>query len=273
MASAVNALCWTTDPHLEFVSQEERALFAQELNELFADVILITGDIAAAPILGDTLALLANTISKNIYFVLGNHDFYGSSFQKTEDAVHAACSKHGNLHRLTGNEIIDLDGASALIGTDGWADGVAGSGQATTVDINDFRLIRDFARLLDNRARFHFMNDLAFQFTQTLRPTLEIALKQHQTVFLGTHFPPFSEAAWHQGHMSEPDYLPFFASPTMGKMLVEVASHHPTKLLKVLCGHCHSEGRYRHQNIVVDTGGATYGTPKINAVINLVCKN
>ena len=59
---------------------------------------------------------------------------------------------------------------------------------------------------------------------------LESAFEQYESLFLATHVPPFSEAAWHEGRICEPDYLPFFASPTLEEMLIDIAGRHAAKV-------------------------------------------
>jgi predicted phosphohydrolase len=263
----IDSLAWVTDPHFEFLEEAQMKRFCDELNAQPAEGILITGDISNGSGIRQAFTLLSQIVGKPILFVLGNHDRYESSFARTEMIVEACVRNLPNLYRLTGREVIRLAPGHALIGVDGWADGLAGSGRNTTVRINDFPYIYDFQALPDDNARFDLMLELAREFTETLRPALEKALANFRSVLLATHVPPFCEAARHEGRPSEPDFLPFFCSPTLGDMLTDVAQKYPDRRLRVLCGHTHGQGSYSHNNIVVDTGGATYGQPQINSIL------
>jgi predicted MPP superfamily phosphohydrolase len=263
----INSLAWVTDPHFEFLDEARMNRFCFELKDQAAEGILITGDISNGSGISQAVTMLSQIVQKPIFFVLGNHDRYESSFARTEMIVEACVRNLPNLYRLTGREVIRIAPGHALIGVDGWADGLAGSGCNTAVRINDFPYIYDFQELSDDNVRFDFMLKLARKFTETLRPTLEKALANFRSVLLATHVPPFSEAAWHEGRPSEPDFLPFFSSPTLGDMLTEVAQKYPDRRLRVLCGHTHGQGSYSHKNIIVDTGGATYGQPRIGSIL------
>ena len=266
----IGSLAWVTDPHFEFLEEYQAEAFCSELKASSAEGILITGDISNAIGIKQILTLLSQRVSKPIFFTLGNHDRYESSFARTEAIVDACVRKLPNLYRLNGREVIRLAPGHALVGVDGWADGRAGKSRNTPVRINDFYQIYDFQELRDDRARFELMLELARNYTEALRPTIAKAMSKFVHVHLATHVPPFAEATWHEGKQSEPDYLPFFCSPTLGKELTKVAKRYPHSVLRVLCGHSHSKARYTHANIVVDSGGATYGQPRIAETMRFI---
>ena len=77
-----------------------------------------------------------------------------------------------------------------------------------------------------------------------------------------THVPPFREACWHRGQISDDDWLPHFACRAVGEVLVEAMAAHPECEMTVLCGHTHSPGEAQVlPNLRVLTGGAEYGRP------------
>jgi predicted phosphodiesterase len=55
----------------------------------------------------------------------------------------------------------------------------------------------------------------------------------------------------------------------MGNLIKAAAVANPGKIVLVLCGHTHSPGTYRDENIMVFTGGARYGFPGISETIHL----
>jgi 3',5'-cyclic-AMP phosphodiesterase len=168
----------------------------------------------------------------------------------------------------TASQVIPLNKSVALVGVDGWADGLGGEGPATKARINDFYQILDFATEPEPQV-FRQMKERARKYSQALKPSLIKALKQYQTTIIATHVPPYERAAWHEGSPSSADYQPFFSSPTMGNMIKAAAAKHPGKSVLVLCGHTHSPGIYRDGNILVLTAGARYGFPDITKTIHL----
>ena len=260
-------MIWISDPHLEFLEDSDIAAFCRTVDTRSGDSVLITGDISIAPQLARSLEILATSIRKTIYFVLGNHDRYGGSFQTVEELVAKSVRPFANLVRLTGKEIIRLSNQTALIGIDGWACATAGKGRETTIRLSDDTQIEDFRRLPNQDNRFALMLRLAQNYAALLRPTLSTALVEYEEVILATHVPPFVGATWHEGKVSGPDFLPLFSSPTMGKMIEENAVAHLGKSIHVYCGHTHSSGFYQTANIKVWTAGARYNHPEIQGTI------
>jgi len=83
-----------------------------------------------------------------------------------------------------------------------------------------------------------------------------------------THVPPFKASCWHEGQISDDEFLPHFACRAVGDVLVEAMQKHPKCDLTVLCGHTHSPGEATIlPNLLVKTGGAEYGSPCIQELI------
>ena len=82
--------------------------------------------------------------------------------------------------------------------------------------------------------------------------------------------PPFRESWWHEGRISNDDYLPLFACRAVGDRLAAVMRSHPGSSMLVLCGHTHSPGVAQIlPNLEVRTGGATYGEPALVDVLEI----
>jgi 3',5'-cyclic-AMP phosphodiesterase len=264
----IESLTWLTDLHLEFCSHRTRNQLYQAINQAPGEIVVITGDLSAGPHRLAQYTELAEQIRKPVYFVLGNHDRYGTTFASADALVGRVTKLFSHMIRLDGSQVIPLNGSVALVGVDGWADGLGGEGPATKARINDFYQILDFATEPEHRV-FREMKERARKYTQALKPSLFKALKQFQTIIIATHVPPYEGAAWHEGLPSSPDYQPFFSSPTMGNLLKAAAAEYPEKRVLVLCGHTHSPGIYRHGSILVITGGARYGYPEIAKTVHL----
>jgi predicted MPP superfamily phosphohydrolase len=268
MPDDIKSLIWLTDLHLEFCSHQTRHDLFHSVNQAAGEIVVITGDLSAGTHRLAQYSELAEQVRKPIYFVLGNHDRYGTTFANTEAVVARLTTQFSHMVRLDGSQVIPLTESVALIGVDGWADGLGGEGPTTKARINDFYQILDFATDTDLQV-FRAMKERARKYAQALKPSLLKALAQYQTTIIATHVPPYEGAAWHEGAPSSADYQPFFSSPTMGNLIKTAAAEHLGKRVLVLCGHTHSPGVYRDGNILVLTAGARYGFPEISETIDL----
>src|SRR4051812_38267695 len=75
----MSRLAWLTDIHLNFVTPPQVDEFLDEINSLEPDAVLLGGDIGDGTNVVAYLSKIADRIKSSVYFVLGNHDFYGSS--------------------------------------------------------------------------------------------------------------------------------------------------------------------------------------------------
>lgn len=255
-------IIWITDPHFDFLDADRTNEFLGELAGIGNEdgVVVITGDIATGKTLAGVLRMIHERVPR-VFFVLGNHDAYGMSLI---DARVIADGFPGYL--TTGPEPVMLTPVTCLVGHDGWADGRAGNYHASSLMLTDYVLIEELAGL-SQEERFWQLNALGDMAATSARSSLLRALATRPHVILATHVPPFQEACWHKGKISDDHWAPHFSSKVMGEVLVEVMTAHPDKRLTVLCGHTHSPGVYRPTgNITVYTGGAMYGRPRIQAV-------
>jgi predicted MPP superfamily phosphohydrolase len=262
----IRQLAWATDLHLVFLRSAAQREFCESLAQMDADAIAITGDISDGRLLGRHLAMIAESVQKPIFVVLGNHDRYHTTFDEAEEQVARVAAIYPHIHRLTGKEIFELSGHTALVGIDGWADGISGSGQESEVILNDSVMIADFATLTREEG-WKLMEELSQASAQTIQPALESAMQSFAEVILLTHVPPLPEAAWHEGGMSEPDFLPHFCNARLGETLRAACARHPKSKLTVLCGHTHGAGVHSEGNLTILTAGASYGNPRIDRVL------
>ncbi len=117
------------------------------------------------------------------------------------------------------------------------------------------------------QSRWELLKALADESAGHLRRVLPLALAQYRDVVLVTHVPPFREACWHEGGISNDQWLPHFTCHATGQVIMEIMPAHPDNRLTVLCGHTHGQGETQPlQNVQVVTGGAQYGAPAIGRV-------
>ena len=70
---------WLTDIHLNFIGHDRIEAFCRDICAVRPNAILISGDIGEAANVDGYLQRLEASLQMPIYFVLGNHDYYGSS--------------------------------------------------------------------------------------------------------------------------------------------------------------------------------------------------
>jgi len=256
-------LAWVTDIHLNFLTDRAAEAFCAEIGETGTDAILVGGDIGEAPSLLRYLDLLEARIARPIYLVLGNHDFYGGSIQTVRAAVSRRCAGARWLTWLNERDVIELTEDTGLIGHDGWADGRLGTGHGSRVELNDYHLIEDFDGV-PLSARFARLRALGDEAAAHVRRVLPLALGRFRRLIFLTHVPPFRAACWHEGRISDDDFLPHFTCKAVGDVLIDAMRAHPDQELLVLCGHTHGSGVVNVlPNLPVLTGGAEYGRPRI----------
>lgn len=257
---------WLTDIHLNFPAAERPAAFLDRVAALQTNGILLGGDISEWPDGPNYLRMMAERLAQPIYFVLGNHDYYFSSIAKVRDYMERLCEEVPRLVWLTRHEPLALTPSVGLIGHDGWADARYGDYMRSLVMLNDYRYIAELATIdkLERQERLHALGDAA---AAEVLQALPAALERFQRVIFLTHVPPFREACWYDGHISDDDWLPHFACKAMGDALRAVMLDHPERQLTVLCGHTHGRGEAEIlPNLKAYTGGAQYGAPEVQQV-------
>jgi hypothetical protein len=75
-------------------------------------------------------------------------------------------------------------------------------------------------------------------------------------------------ACWHNGRISNKNWLPYFSCKAVGDALLAGMENKPGQADDRALGHTHSSGIYSPQpNIVVRTGAAEYGVPQVPELI------
>ena len=267
-------LVWTTDIHLDHVPTPTRERFLGLVAAQDCDGIVISGDIAESGNVVRYLRLLADAVSVPIFFVLGNHDFYGSSIGATAQEVIRACREDDRLRYLTDMSAVPLAGfgpqdRTYLVGEDRWADATEGNFDQSYVRLNDFVQIRDFHEA-EQATWKKMLGRLGAVSAERLAAKLLALPEDARQVLVVTHVPPFREACWYEGRTTDDDWAPFFVCGQVGRVIRDLSQSRPQCNYSVLCGHTHHSGIANLEaNLTVYTGSACYSKPEIVAIVNV----
>jgi len=270
----MQCLVWGTDVHLEFADEASRSLFAKSIVNQQADALLLTGDIANAKLIDRMLRALQKEIGIPIYFNMGNHDFYGGHISLGRSWAEEITASDVPLFWIEGLGVVELNSDVCLVGVDGWGDGQLGNPRGSNVMLNDWDLIKEFAKedaLYNREARAKLLRRYGDRAGEAIRLTLRKALPKYKRVLLMTHVPPWKEATWHEGAHSDGDWLPWFSCKAVGDAIVEESAKHPDCKVTVICGHTHGNGISK----INDQIEATQAAPSIAAPVcnvHLTCR-
>ena len=176
---------------------------------------------------------------------------------------------------LTQEGVVQLTPNTAMVGHDGWADARLGDFDRSDVLMNDYFLIEELSRwnrdfILDKEGLKRTLQDLGDEAARHFAKVLPEAVRSYRDVIAVIHTPPFREAAWHQGRTSDENWLPHMTCKAAGDVMLGVMQSHPSGKLLVLCGHTHGRGQASIlDNLYVWTGGAEYGSPEIQEIIDI----
>ena len=272
-------LAWLTDIHLNFIEEDRLRLFLADVAATGADAVAIGGDIGEADSFAHFLELMASQWNRPIYFVLGNHDYYRSSIARVREKARSLGRHSGRLAWLSERGMVAIGDQTALVGHDGWGDGRVGTFLTSDVILNDYLLIEELRKThgfphteqILTPELLAKLNALGDEAAEHFRAVLPEALKVRRDVIVLMHVPPFREACWYQGQVSDESWSPHFVCHAAGEALLDLMRHHPANRLTVLCGHTHSAGRVQIlDNLEVITGDARYGEPKVQRVLEVV---
>ncbi|PAY20433.1 phosphoglycerate mutase [Rhodopirellula sp. SM50] len=260
-------LVWTSDLHLNHVNLRAWDAWVAQISRCGADALVVTGDISEAEDVVFQLRRMAESISLPIYFVLGNHDFYGSSIGATRRDVASVTRDLPSLCYLTDASTIELTPGHYLVGEDGWGDGTEGDYENSPVRLNDFVAIEDF-RQVDPISWPRLLREQGAQSADRLRQKLLALPESARGVTVATHVPPFRESCWYEGRTTDDLWAPFFVCGQVGAVLKQFAVENPAIEITVLCGHTHHAGTAEMAaNLVVHTAAAEYGAPRVERVL------
>ena len=268
-------IAWLTDIHLEWLSEDDLAAFLDSMLAHEPTAVLVGGDIGQADSVVRFLRQMSRRLDRPIYFVLGNHDYYGGSIAAEQSAIRDLCRDDANLTWLDEAGVVGLTPETALVGHGAWADGRYGDFAGSAVMLNDYFLIEELRTpgLLFGHGKrgllnkLHRLGDAA---AEAVRQVLPAAFENHRHVLFLTHVPPFRQACWYRGKPSDDNGLPHFGCKAVGDALLSVMHDLPDRELTVLCGHTHGGGEVDVLgNLRCLTGEAAYGKPVVQRLFEI----
>ena len=268
-SAATTTIAHLTDVHMNFPTAITIGKFIKTCNnaikEQNVDCFVLTGDISEAPHVVEHVRILRDFLEKPLYFVCGNHDFYNGSIEYVRAQL---TETYGDMYltscTTTPNSLSDK---VAIVGHDGWYDGVYANWHTSKLLMNDYHVIGELKPLY-HMGLFNKIQDLAKEAAKHVTEQADKAIALgHKTIVIATHVPPFRENAVYNGKISDDDWMPHFSSGFMGQALLDLADKYPTIEFKTLCGHSHGRAEYHpKKNLECHTGIARYGEPNISKI-------
>jgi Icc protein len=276
-------LAWLTDIHQDHLKPYAHGQFLDLLEQADVDAFLVTGDISVANKLEGHLAVIAQRIKVPFYFVCGNHDMWYGSIDGVRSMTRGLESRYQHMVHLVHRSYVKLTDTCALVGHDGWYDAVNGDWKLGAFEMPDWYFIQDFmdagcAQQLA-RGRYHIdyprvvgkARALAMQSVDHIERGIKDAVNDgFKRIIVATHVPPFEEAHIHEGKQGTQAAQPWFTSGLLGDALVTASLTYPNHVFVSFSGHTHGQytGQKAH-NLVVHVGGARYGYPHIQTIIEV----
>ncbi len=248
---------WMCDIHLDLLTPIERQDFLRRLKyfHLFgdadffrADGILAGGDISTSARMADDLrAVHRDSNCMPVYYVPGNHDYYGGTIQAMR-ANQVRLHRGRRSHRIYALELspgirLGVHGEIGLVGHGCWGDTRAGDYWNSGLHgMSDFHEIWDFKNMNLTERKYLLMK-LGDDAAEHLKKgCIALASSNCRHVVVLTHVPPFPDSSLYEGRVYARG-LPYFSCQAAGKVLVEVARQFPQVRFTALSGHSHEESR------------------------------
>lgn len=255
-----------SDPHMDHADDRSLDIFLRNVNDCTSaqDILMITGDISTSRKLHAHLELLSRSSNARLLYVLGNHDYWGSSIASTNDSLSMHDGTNGNPTFMDHVDVVHIDDSTCVVGESAWYDGRLGQQGEPTFIMNDWYKIQEFYDGNESTVR-QISARIADSAAERLRAKLQIAHSRgYKRIIVMTHYPTHEGSCMHLGRPSDHYALPWFSSKVTGDVIDEFSLAHSEIMLEVVCGHTHSPCKYRASgNVMVSVTGASYGCPRI----------
>lgn len=231
-------IIFLTDLHLNRMFSWQRSSFYKKIIKENPGAIIITGDISNGNNLYNDLVFLAS-LKTPIYFTLGNHEFWKSSFEEITSQVRELCKIFPNLIWLTESDIVPLKYQTFLIGADGWYDGRSGVENYLRFSIDRLYIKEYKGKTFDEQ--LNLMRSLADNATDSIIKKLNQAIDiGAKTIYIATHFPPYKEASRSRIPILKDFWKSYDINFNLGERVKEIANIKDINII-FISGHVHKE--------------------------------
>lgn len=234
-------IAWITDLHLDSKTTGDAVMLrvSESLRRASPDAALVTGDIANADTFPGFLMRIAPLVpSGALYFVLGNHDFYGNWISVTREAARCVTGRLPGVRYLSSEEApIEIAPGVCLIGHDCWGDAGLGETYDSSV-MKDARRISNLISKSDGERRA-LVGGYGAEAASHLTRVAGLVPDHCRKVLVATHVPPFLGR-----RPTEDKFLPHVVCTAAGRALSRIARAQSERTFSVFCGHIHQEDRF-----------------------------
>jgi len=264
---------WATDLHLEFLGADNNLIvqLAEQLVSKGPTGIFLTGDISVSHKLVQHLAIVDKTVQRPTYFVLGNHDMYGSSTETVRKAMRELTNVSPFLRYMPTMLYQPLTALSAVVGADCWYDAQLGNWKRSTMGLSDWTSIQDFRLVNGNRATIvEQARKLAHEGVTHIAEGIKQATRYHKNIIVLSHVPPYAQCHVYNGQQGDDNAMPWFTCKLLGDVMLDAAKAYPNVQFTVLAGHTHGKCEAKiTKNLKVLVGGAEYGKPALQGTVEV----
>lgn len=230
---------WITDTHLNRCSNKRIDEYAHSFRGTCKSVF-ISGDVSEGETFFKDLLNFQRGCGTPVYFVLGNHDFWGHNILKRRDAVLEFTQKNRYLTYLTLSGVQLINGV-AVTGHDGIYGPID--------ECVDYSVCNDFVNIRDLQGKFRIRNlaSLNSLYRCEYSEKLNRAGETSDEIVFFTHMPPYPWAC--VGINSH-----FVYNPVLGSCIKEYLASNPSKSIRVYCGHTHRQFSWKEGNLGIYVG-------------------
>ena len=229
-------ICLTTDLHLNRYPMFFNRRLLNRAKK--CDALLIMGDITTGLYTEAHLHFLRQFAPK-VYFVLGNHDFYTSSFRETELRASGACvlPEGSNLCWLDEADPIEVSSGVWLMGVDGWYD--TALGDSFFMDVNfDRMMIKDLLIKRRREDRAEVISARALASADNFTRKMDMIPANAERIIVATHYPPWMGPI---RSIMDAFWLPQSVNSALADRIIEESkTRRPRTKIEVFCGHVHN---------------------------------
>ena len=251
-----------TDLHLDRccvdIDMEEKLiakLFAT-LKKIDYEFILILGDIDTALGVAPSLTLFEH-LNKSVYYVLGNHDYYGNFVDDLQTMLAKDAGLPKRFLYLPGSNVISLSANTALIGVNAWS--TLTEEFITSNKLSDTECIKDFEGLSPKEISLK-LDELNSKALSCLSANIDLATQNHKNILVSVHIPAFNLDQSCEA----------YSSPRLAEIMTEKAKQYPNHTFYILSGHIHKFQRIKlTDNLFQISFDANYFNPTVSGVVEV----